>query len=164
MKTAITPAYTFNPAAGTLNLSGISGFNIGLLYEVINLTTGQTIYDAGIAQLGISHQSGSTLTLLANMAGMSASDSLQVLYEMPASSSGGSAPYTSATPMTVGTVYAAGRGVMINCTVAGNVSVQLSSGSIVIPVNVGVNTLDNYAVTGINSSGTTATATYQLLS
>ena len=101
MKTAITPAYTFNPAAGTLNLSGISGFNADLLYEVINLSTGQAIYDAGIQELGYAALSGTTLTLRALAAGvlsgMSAGDNLQILYEVPVSGgSGGGGAVTAA--------------------------------------------------------------------
>jgi hypothetical protein len=72
----------------------------------------------------------------------------------------GAAAFTGAVAMTVGTTYQAGRSLFINCTVAGNVSVTFFDGSaLVVPVNVGVTILP-FAVTRVNSSGTTATATY----
>ena len=62
--------------------------------------------------------------------------------------------------LTVGTIYAAARQLFINCTVAGNVSVTFTDAStLVIPVVVGITTL-SWAVTAVNTSGTTATATY----
>ena len=66
----------------------------------------------------------------------------------------------SGVDMTVGQVYTPGRSIRINCTVAGNVSLTLPDGSIeIIPVSVGYQTFP-FAVTQINVSGTTATATY----
>lgn len=72
----------------------------------------------------------------------------------------GNASFTGAVAMTVGTSYAAARSIFINCTVAGNISLTFFDGStLVTPVNVGVTILP-FAVTKVNSSGTTATATY----
>lgn len=65
-----------------------------------------------------------------------------------------------AVALAVGTPATAGRYLLINCTVAGNVSVTFSDTStLVLPVGVGVQILP-WAVTEINTSGTTATATY----
>lgn len=64
--------------------------------------------------------------------------------------------------MTVGTTYTAARGIQLVCTVAGNVSLQVGGVADVIPVAVtssGPLVLP-YAVTAVNSSGTTATCTY----
>jgi hypothetical protein len=62
--------------------------------------------------------------------------------------------------MTVGTTYAPGRSLWINCTVAGNVAVTFFDGStLIFAVSVGPSMLP-FAVTEVNSSGTTATATY----
>ncbi len=63
-------------------------------------------------------------------------------------------------PTVGGSTVAAGRSIGIVVTAAGNVSMQLSGGgTLVWPVNVGGNILP-FAVTAINTSGTTATATY----
>lgn len=70
------------------------------------------------------------------------------------------APYSGSTAMTVGTVYTAGRGLFINTTVAGNVAVTMSDTSILtFAVSVGLTILP-LKVTKVNTSGTTATATY----
>ena len=50
----------------------------------------------------------------------------------------------------------------MNCTNAGNVSITYSDGSTdTIPVAAGVLTVLRAAITKVNSSGTTATATYE---
>ena len=71
------------------------------------------------------------------------------------------ASYRGGVAMTVGTLtYQAWRGVGVNATVAGNVSIQMADGSaIVVTVPVGWTEL-KFSAVGINSSGTTATATY----
>lgn len=70
---------------------------------------------------------------------------------------------TAITPSdTVGVT--AGRGILINCTVAGNVKVRFSDTStITIPVTVGLIILP-WAITLVFVTGTTATATYANLS
>lgn len=79
MKRPITPAYTFNPGAGTLNLSGIAGFAIGNLFAVIDVKTGAVVY-APVAGFG-ANVSGTTLTLQAPMVGLAAGDPLMILYD-----------------------------------------------------------------------------------
>lgn len=71
------------------------------------------------------------------------------------------APYSGVVPLTPGTPTASvGRSLGIVCTVAGNVAMTLQDGSIyVVPVAVEFQTLP-FAVTQVNTSGTTATATY----
>ena len=80
MKRPITPAYTFAPGSSTLNLSGIAGFEIRNLFAVIDLKTGALIY-APLAGCGASAISGTTLTLQASMAGLSAGDPLMIIYD-----------------------------------------------------------------------------------
>lgn len=73
------------------------------------------------------------------------------------------APISGAVAMTVATSYAEGRQLLINCTVAGNVAVTFADNSVlVIPVPTGLTILP-WAVTAVNTSGTTATATYASL-
>jgi hypothetical protein len=74
------------------------------------------------------------------------------------SSGSSSGPYTTATAMTVGTAYPAGRGWQAVCTAAGNVSLTLSGGSTnVVPLAIGLTILP-FSVTQVNSA--TATGTY----
>lgn len=69
-------------------------------------------------------------------------------------------PYQGSTPLTVGTIYPTMRSLIVVATTAGNVSITLKDGSImVIPVSVGLTSFPA-GVTTINSSGTTAVATY----
>jgi type III secretory pathway component EscR len=63
MKTAITPTYTFTPANNTINLSGISGFSISLLYAVIDITTGNILYAPGLSQYTPVSVVGTLITL-----------------------------------------------------------------------------------------------------
>lgn len=63
--------------------------------------------------------------------------------------------------LTVGTPATAGRVFCAICTVAGNVSVTFSDASTgVYPLLAGVNTFP-WQITQVNTSGTTATATYE---
>ena len=80
MKRPITPAYTFNPGAATLNLSGIAAFNVANLFAVIDLKTGALLY-APLAGYGYASLSGTTLTLQAPLAGCAAADPLMILYD-----------------------------------------------------------------------------------
>ena len=80
----ITPAYTFTPGAsgvGTVNLSGISSFNVRRLAAIINQTRGVTIFATGADSLGYTQVSGTTLTLFANTSSHSASDALVIVYD-----------------------------------------------------------------------------------
>ena len=84
MKTFITPSYTFTPGAagvGTVNLSGIAGFDAKYLIAIINQTRGVVIYSTGSQTNKYSSISGSTLTLGVDTTGHSAGDVLQVVYE-----------------------------------------------------------------------------------
>jgi hypothetical protein len=89
MKSFITPAYTFTPGAsgvGTVNLSGITAFNIKYLVAVINQTRGVTIYATGDAATRYTALAGTTLTLFADTSDHNSSDVLQVIYEDQAGS------------------------------------------------------------------------------
>jgi hypothetical protein len=70
-------------------------------------------------------------------------------------------PVPGVISMTVGTPATAGRSFAVICSAAGNVNVTFSDTSTgTYPVLVGLNVFP-FAVTQVNSSGTTATATYQ---
>ena len=79
-KRPITPTYTFTPASQTLNLSGVTNFDVRNLFAVINLKTGAMIY-APLAGYGYSAISGTTLTLAVTTASMGASDPLMIIYD-----------------------------------------------------------------------------------
>jgi len=84
MKKFITPTYTFTPGAsgvGTVNLSGITGFNVKNLVSIINQTRGVVIYATGSQSLRYTNVVGTTVTLFFNTTGMSSGDVLQVIYE-----------------------------------------------------------------------------------
>lgn len=85
MKAFITPAYTFTPGAsgvGTINLSGITGFDIKKLAAVINQTRGIVIYSTASEALKYTALAGSTLTLFLDTAAHASTDVLQVVYEV----------------------------------------------------------------------------------
>lgn len=80
----------------------------------------------------------------------------------------GNAPYGGARALaadaTLTQAQGQGRGVFIAATAAGNVRLRLLDGSfLVVPVAVGPTLLDNFAVTGFTSSGTTANAVVSVL-
>ncbi|HNC40286.1 MAG TPA: hypothetical protein PK522_00725 [Nitrosomonas sp.] len=84
MKKFITPAYTFTPGGsgvGTVDLSGISGFNVKNLVAVINQTRGVVIYATGQSSTRYTNVTGTTVTLFYDTTGQSGSDVLQVIYE-----------------------------------------------------------------------------------
>ena len=73
------------------------------------------------------------------------------------------AAFQGAVAMTVGTTYTAQRSVGASCTVAGNMSVTFTDAStLTVPVAVGWQTFP-FAITAVNSSGTTATCAYSNL-
>jgi hypothetical protein len=89
MKSFIAPTYTFTPGAsgvGTVNLSGIAGFDIKYLFAIINQTRGITIYATGSTELRYTAVAGTTVTLFASTTGHSSGDVLQVIYEDQAGS------------------------------------------------------------------------------
>jgi hypothetical protein len=84
MKKFIAPTYTFTPGAsgvGTVNLSGITGFDVKNLVAIINQTDGVVIYSTGSQTLKYTNVSGTTVTLFFDTTGMSSGDTLQVIYE-----------------------------------------------------------------------------------
>lgn len=84
MKSFIAPAYTFTTGAsgvGTVDLSGISGFNIKYLVSIINQTKGKIIYATGSTEYRYTNVSGTVVTLFVDTTTMSGSDVLQVIYE-----------------------------------------------------------------------------------
>lgn len=84
MKAFITPAYTFTPGAsgvGTIDLSGITSFDIKRLIAVINQTDGVLIYSTANVSKRYTSVVGNVVTLFADTSTMDASDVLQVVYE-----------------------------------------------------------------------------------
>lgn len=84
MKSFIAPTYTFTPGlsgVGTVNLSGISGFNIKYLVSIINQTRGELVYSTASASLRFTNVTGTTVTLFKDTSTMSSGDVLQVIYE-----------------------------------------------------------------------------------
>jgi len=85
MKQFIAPSYTFTPGAsgvGTVNLSGISGFNVKYLVAIINQTRGVVIYSTGDTATRYTNLSGTTLTLNVDTSTHNSGDVLQVIYEV----------------------------------------------------------------------------------
>jgi hypothetical protein len=84
MKSFIAPAYTFTPGlsgVGTVNLTGISAFNIKYLVSIINQTRGELVYSTASASLRFTNVTGTTVTLFKDTSTMSSGDVLQVIYE-----------------------------------------------------------------------------------
>jgi len=84
MKSFITPAYTFTPGVsgvGTVNLTGITDFNVKKLVSIINQTRGEIIYSTASTDLKYTNVSGTTITLNKDTSAMSSGDVLQVIYE-----------------------------------------------------------------------------------
>jgi hypothetical protein len=84
MKSFITPTYTFTPGVsgvGTVNLSGITDFNVKKLVSIINQTKGEIIYSTASTDLRYTNVSGTTITLNKDTSTMSSGDVLQVIYE-----------------------------------------------------------------------------------
>lgn len=85
MKRFITPTYTFTPGVsgvGTINLSGISNFDIKNLVAIINIDyNGEVIYATGSASKRYTNVSSTTVTLFYDTSLMNASNRLQVIYE-----------------------------------------------------------------------------------
>lgn len=96
MKQLITPTYTFTPAARTLDLGNISGFNIKNLYAVINIDKNQIIYAVGLPIYGLASLSGTVLTLVYDTSAMSATDRLGIIYDVK-----GQQTMSSSNPMVI---------------------------------------------------------------
>jgi hypothetical protein len=87
MKLFITPSYTFTPGAsgvGTVNLSGIAGFDIKYLVAVINQTRGVVIYSTADVGARFTNVVGTTITLNYDTSSHNSGDVLQVIYEVTA--------------------------------------------------------------------------------
>lgn len=84
MKKFITPTYTFTKGAsgvGTVDLSGISSFDVKNLVSIINQTRGEVIYATGSAAYRYTNVSGTTVTLFYDTNSHNNADTLQVIYE-----------------------------------------------------------------------------------
>lgn len=84
MKKFITPTYTFTPGAsgvGTVDLSGISGFDKKNLVSIINQTRGVIIYATGSTALRYTNVTGTVVTLFYDTTTQNNADILQVIYE-----------------------------------------------------------------------------------
>lgn len=81
MKGFITPAYTFDASAQTVDLSGISGFNVKRLVAIINQTDGVLIYSTANPSLRFTNVAGTVVTLNYDTTAMADADVLQVIYE-----------------------------------------------------------------------------------
>jgi hypothetical protein len=91
-KAFITPSYTFTPGAsgvGTVNLSGITSFDVKKLVAVINQTRGVVIYSTASTSAKFTAVSGTTVTLNYDTSTHASGDRLQVIYDegAPASES-----------------------------------------------------------------------------
>lgn len=87
MKAFITPSYTFTPGAsgvGTVNLSGITSFNIKNLVAIINQTKGVVIYSTANTALKYTAVASTTVTLFFDTSAHANTDVLQVIYESTA--------------------------------------------------------------------------------
>lgn len=67
--------------AGTINLSGISGFDVRNLYLINNVSQNVVVYAAGTQSKGLAGTTGTTVTLCADTTGQNTNDILQVLYD-----------------------------------------------------------------------------------
>lgn len=83
MKILLTAGVVFTPGSQTLDFSGVSGFDLGRLYGVINATAGSKLYAPGIAGFGYQSFANGVLTLQADTSQMAAGDELLVAYESP---------------------------------------------------------------------------------
>lgn len=83
MKAFITPAYVFDPALKTVDLSAISGFDIKRLVAIINQTDGILIYSTANTALKYTAEAAGVVTLNYDTTSMDAGDKLQVIYEIP---------------------------------------------------------------------------------
>lgn len=92
--------------------------------------------------------------------GIDPNSTLPGFASVPTVSDSQSAPFAGAVAMTVGSTYASGRTIEVDCTVAGNVVFQFPDGTTrTRAVVIGTQTFP-YACTQIVSSGTTATASF----
>jgi hypothetical protein len=81
MKQLLTPAYTFDASAKTVDLSDIEGFDIKKLYAIINIDRNQIIYAIGQPAYGLSSLTGSVLTLVYDTSSHADTDRLGIIYD-----------------------------------------------------------------------------------
>lgn len=150
MKQFIAPTYTFTPGpsgVGTVNLSGISGFNIKYLVAIINQTRGETIYATGCANTRYTNVVGSTVTLFYNTSSQNAGDVLQIVYEQIANPQG----VTNGSWQSLKTFFVD--------TVSANFNARPSSGDFVTVTGLNIQTTQLEVIAKIK---TTPTADYRL--
>jgi Flp pilus assembly pilin Flp len=80
MKQVLIPA-AFNPAAGTVDFSNVSGFVPARLLAIVNATARAVVYDPTTQGMGIASISGSIVTLQANISAQGASDRVIAFYD-----------------------------------------------------------------------------------
>lgn len=168
MKQIIAPSYTFTPGvsgAGTVDLSGISGFNPKYLVSIINQTRGEIIYSTASSLLKYTNVTGTVVTLFKDTSAMSSGDVLQVVYEVQGSTPV-SGPLTDAelraTPVPISGTVSANTGLSQPLTDAQlrasavPVAPNVTMGSGVIDANTQRVTLatDGQVVTDIGSINT----------
>lgn len=120
---------------------------------------------AFLAAPALSHAAcGPTTT--PNTVGVTANSQLEVqqqICDQVTADAANNAAFGGVVAMTLDTSYTARRSVGANCTVAGNMSVTFADAStLTVPVAVGWQTFP-FAVTAVNTSGTTATCSYSNL-
>jgi hypothetical protein len=81
MKQAITPSYIFDPFNNTIDLSSIPNFDIKKLYNIVNLTTNDIIYDTRPFGYSYLSESNGLITLAYDCSLCDANDVLQIVYE-----------------------------------------------------------------------------------
>ncbi|ACS41703.1 Hypothetical protein MexAM1_META1p4029 [Methylorubrum extorquens AM1] len=81
MKQVKPGSCTFQPAAGILDFSALSGFDVVRLFAVINLRTRRLLYAVGRSGLGFSQVAGAVVTLEVETSDIGAGDPLPVLYD-----------------------------------------------------------------------------------
>jgi hypothetical protein len=84
MKSFITPTYVFTPGlsgVGTIDLSGITNFDIKRLVAIININSNIIIYNVANPLAGFTTVANSVVTLDYDTSAMSSSDLLQVIYD-----------------------------------------------------------------------------------
>jgi hypothetical protein len=175
MKTAVTYSYTFTPAAKTVDLSSISGFDVKKLYAIINTTANQVIFANGQSIYGLASIAGSVLTLVYNTTAMSSSDKLMIIYDDPDAVQ---AISVGSLPLPTGAATAANQateisslssiasqtshlpGALGQTTMSASLPVTLASDQTAFPVTVGPATdiVTSGTITALNGTVTINTA------
>lgn len=84
MSNYITPSYTFSPGlsgVGSIDLSGIDGFDIKRLVAIVNQTVGVIIYSSANSSCNYTNVQGTVVTLKFDTSTHSATDVLQIIYD-----------------------------------------------------------------------------------